>query len=149
MSQEIESFSQPPNDTEENFGYHIVDNTKRPLFTEEDLLRGNLEGNYVLITGQNPPFVAVKVGKTTELESMVARISLARLRERIGLEMELSPEEEAILNDPNSMGGTNIDYITHKSKILLNTTSGQIEEGDSRENKNLVSRIIRKLKSSD
>lgn len=148
MNQEIGPHSEKPEEGE-GFEYHIVDNTKRPLFTEEDLLRGDLEGNYVLVTGQNPPFVAVKVEQPTELESMVGRIALARLRERVGLEIELSPEEEAILNDPNSMSGANIDYIRKRTMLLLEGSDNQIDSRSAQEGLGLVGRIMKRLKSGE
>ncbi len=51
MNREVQPYFEHEESSEEGFGYHIVNSTVRPLFIEEDLQRGDLEGNYVLKTG--------------------------------------------------------------------------------------------------
>ncbi|MGE5041398.1 MAG: hypothetical protein ACM3IJ_00660 [Candidatus Levyibacteriota bacterium] len=57
------------------------------------------------------PRVTVKVRELTQQEMRVANITLAPLRERVGEEIELSKQDQRILEDPRSWGGIRMSYV--------------------------------------
>ncbi len=78
---------------------------------------------YAPATGADFDSVKVEFQPATTQEVSVGAILLAPLMRRLGEGVELTPKEEKILADPESMGGANVDYIANRVRYGYGPTA--------------------------